>query len=57
MKYDLKTKDLSKKKIKYIMDEVIMDFKWEKRYTMDFQLGWIQIFFLWFLRQFNHYNG
>lgn len=36
MKYDLKSKDLSKKKIKYIMDEVIMDFKWEKRYTMDF---------------------
>lgn len=50
MKYDLKSKDLSKKKIKYIMDEVLMDFKWEKRYTLDFQLGWFQVFFLFYFR-------
>ena len=46
-----------KKKIKYIMDEVLMDFKWEKRYTLDFQLGWFQVFFVFYLRQFGHYIG
>jgi hypothetical protein len=57
MKYDLKTKNLTFKKVKYIMDEILTDIRWDKRKSLNFQLAWVYIFFLWFLRTFNHYLG
>lgn len=57
MKYDLKTKNLTFKKIKYIQDETFADFKWEKRKSLNFQLALVYVFFLWFLRMFGHYIG
>jgi hypothetical protein len=57
MKYDLRTKNQSFKKIKYIMDEILSDIRWKNRGSMEWQLGYVQIFFLWFLRIFIHYGG
>lgn len=57
MKYDLKTRDLTFKKAKYIMDEVLNDIRWSKRGSFEYQLSIFYIIMLFFLRMFNHYTG
>lgn len=57
MKYDLKTRNLTMKKLRYIWDEIMTDLKWSKRKSMEFQLALFYIFFLFFFRIFTHYIG
>lgn len=35
-KYDLTTRRLTYKKIKYIADEILVDLRWRMRYTISF---------------------
>ena len=56
-KYDLTTRALTFKKVKYITDELFLDLKWRMRKTIQFQTSLIFIVFLFFLRQFTHYLG
>lgn len=54
---DLRTRELTFKKIRYIMDEVLEDFSFKKLRTIELHLGLIYIFFLFFLRMWTHYIG
>lgn len=36
MKYDLKTRNLTFKKMKYIYDEIATDIRWSKRKSMEY---------------------
>lgn len=56
-KLDLRTRKLTFKKIRYIMDEVMEDFSWKKLKNIELHLGVIYIFFLFFLRMWTHYVG
>jgi hypothetical protein len=56
-KYDLKTRNLTWKKVKYIWDEQMNDIRWSKRASVEFQLAVFYICFLFFLRMFTHYIG
>jgi predicted TPR repeat methyltransferase len=56
-KYDLTTRRLTFKKVKYIADELFLDLKWRMRYTIQFQTSILFIVFLFFLRQLVHYLG
>lgn len=57
IKYDLKTRKLTFKKVKYIYDEIMTDIRWSKRNSMEFQLALFYIFFLFFFRMIVHYCG
>lgn len=56
-KLDLRTRKLTFKKIRYIMDEVLEDFSIKKLKTIELHLAVIYIFFLFFLRMWTHYVG
>jgi len=49
-KYDLTSRALTFKKIKYIADELFLDLKWRMRYTIQFQTSLFFIVFIFFLR-------
>jgi len=57
MKYDLRTRNLTYKKLKFIFDEIINDLRWSKRNSLEFQMAMVYIAFLYFFRMFNHYVG
>ena len=57
MKYDLKTKNLTFKQIKYIKDEILTDIRLSKWKTLNWQLSVVYIVFLYFFRMFSHYIG
>lgn len=56
-KIDLRTRKLTFKKMRYIMDEVLEDFSVKKLKSIELHLGLIYIFFLYFLRMWTHYVG
>lgn len=56
-KYDLTTRNLTFKKLKYIFDEVFLDLRWRQRRTIFFQTTIVMIIFLFFLRILIHYVG
>ena len=56
-KYDLTTRRLTFKKVKYISDELFLDLKWRMRKTIQFQTSILFIVFIFFLRQLVHYLG
>ena len=56
-KYDLNTKDLTYKKIKYIKDEIVLELHWRMRRTLQWQTSLFFITVLFFLRMFVHYSG
>ena len=56
-KYDLTTRRLTFKKVKYISDELFLDLKWRMRKTIQFQTSLLFILFIFFLRQLVHYLG
>ena len=56
-KYDLTTRRLTFKKVKYISDELFLDLKWRMRKTIQFQTSLLFIVFIFFLRQLVHYLG
>ena len=56
-KLDLRTRALTFKKIRYIMDEVLEDFSMKKLTTIELHLGIVYICFMFFLRMWVHYIG
>ena len=56
-KYDLTTRALTFKKVKYIADELFLDLQWRMRKTIQFKTSILFIVFVFFLRQFAHYLG
>ena len=56
-KYDLTTRRLTFKKVKYISDELFLDLQWRMRKTIEFKTSILFIVFLFFLRQIVHYLG
>ena len=56
-KYDLTTRRLTSKKIKYISDELFLDLRWRMRKTIQFQTTLLFLVFIFFLRQLVHYLG
>lgn len=56
-KYDLTTRRLTFKKVKYITDELFLDLKWRMRRTIQYQTSILFIIFIFFLRQMIHYLG
>ena len=56
-KYDLTTRRLTFKKVKYISDELFLDLKWRMVKTIQFQTSILFIVFIFFLRQMVHYLG
>ena len=56
-KLDLRTRKLTFKKIRYIMDEVMEDFSIKKLKNIELHLAVVYIFFLFFLRMWTHYVG
>lgn len=56
-KYDLATRRISQKKIKYISDEIFLDLRWRQRGTIHFQTGYLMITLIFFLRVYVHYLG
>jgi hypothetical protein len=54
---DLRTRKLTFKKIRYIMDEIKEDFSFKKLQIIELHLGIVYIFFLFFLRMWTHYVG
>lgn len=56
-KYDLTTRRISQKKLKYISDEIFLDLRWRQRSTIHFQSSYLMILFLFFLRVYIHYVG
>jgi len=57
LKIDLKTRHLTFKKVRYIMDEITEDFKLKKLKNIEFHLAILYIFFLFYLRMWVHYVG
>ena len=49
-KYDLTTRRLTFKKVKYISDELFLDLQWRMRRTIEFKTTILFIVFLFFLR-------
>ena len=56
-KYDLTTRNLTYKKIKYIADEIFIELRWRMRYTLAWQVSVCFILFSFFLRMYIHYLG
>lgn len=56
-KYDLTTRRLTYKKIKYIADEIFLELQWRMRRTLQWQISMFFILFIFFLRMFIHYTG
>lgn len=56
-KYDLTTRRLTYKKIKYISDEIFLELHWRMRGTLAWQVSMFFILFIFFLRMFIHYTG
>jgi hypothetical protein len=56
-KYDLKTRDLTYKKMKYIYDEVFLSLHLRMWRTIQYQMMVLIIIMLYFYRMFVHYTG
>lgn len=56
-KLDLKTKRLTFKKLRYITDEVFEDFRMKNFFNIEFNLGFIFMIALFYLRMWGHYVG